>query len=423
MKVLVIGRGGREHAICRKVSESSQVERVFVAPGNDGMIDVAERIAIEETEQEKLVDFAITEQVGLTIIGPEVPLLNGLADRFRKAGLVVFGPSQKAAEIEGSKSFAKDLMKKYSIPTAEYAVFNDYEEARAYVLEKGAPIVIKADGLAAGKGVTVALKIEDALTSLQEMLQEAKFGDASATVVVEEFLAGEEFSLMAFVNGETVVPLEIAQDHKRAYDGDQGPNTGGMGAYSPVPQIGEEMINVAVETILKPTALAMVNENRSFCGILYAGVIKTAEGPKVIEFNARFGDPETQVVLPRMKSDLVQVMLDVIGGKSPAIEWDSQTMVGVVVAAKGYPETIEKGSQLVGLEKISSDVYVFHAGTKKDDTDYFVTNGGRVLLIGGKATTITEAQTLVYRELEKLQCQDIFYRKDIGYKASEPASC
>lgn len=423
MNVLVIGRGGREHAICRKISESSQVEHIYAAPGNDGMVDVAELLAIEEHEQERLVDFAITEEIGLTIIGPEVPLLNGLADRFRKAGLAVFGPSQKAAEIEGSKSFAKDLMKKYSIPTADYAVFNDYEEARAYVIEKGAPIVIKADGLAAGKGVTVALTVEDALTSLQEMLQKAKFGDASATVVVEEFLAGEEFSLMAFVNGEMVIPLEIAQDHKRAFDGDKGPNTGGMGAYSPVPQIGEETVKIAIETILLPTAKALVEENRSFCGVLYAGLIKTEAGPKVIEFNARFGDPETQVVLPRMKSDLVQVLLDVIKGKPVVIDWDEQSMIGVVVAATGYPDTYEKGARLIGLEEMTlSDVYVFHAGTKKMDS-HFVTNGGRVLLVGGKADTIKDAQNLVYRELKKLQCQDIFYRKDIGFKASEPASC
>lgn len=422
MKVLVIGRGGREHAICRKLSESSQVEQVLVAPGNDGMVDVAKLVAIEENEQEKLVHFALTEEIGLTIIGPEVPLLNGLADRFRMAGLKVFGPSQMAAEIEGSKSFAKNLMKKYGIPTAEYAVFNQYDEARAYVLEKGAPIVIKADGLAAGKGVTVAFTVEEALASLQEMLMEAKFGNASATVVVEEFLEGEEFSLMAFVNGDTVIPLEIAQDHKRAFDGDQGPNTGGMGAYSPVPQIGVEVINLAVETILKPTAKALVAENRSFCGILYAGVIKTEAGPKVIEFNARFGDPETQVLLPRMNSDLVQVMLDVIEGESPVIEWDEQPMIGVVVAAKGYPGNFEKGASLTGLEDISSDVYIFHAGTKKQDS-HFVTNGGRVLLVGGKAASITDAQRLVYQELEKIQSNSVFYRKDIGFRASESASC
>lgn len=422
MKILVIGRGGREHAICRKASESDQVEKVFVAPGNEGMLDVAERISIEEHEQGKLVDFALTEKIGLTIIGPEVPLLNGLADKFREAGLAVFGPSQKAAEIEGSKSFAKDLMKKYSIPTAEYAVFSDYEKAKDYILEKGAPIVIKADGLAAGKGVTVAFTLEEALSSLQEMLQDAKFGEASAKVVVEEFLAGEEFSLMAFVNGENVVPLEIAQDHKRAFDGDKGPNTGGMGAYSPVPQISDEVIKGAVKSILEPTAKALVEEDRSFCGILYAGLITTPAGPKVIEFNARLGDPETQVVLPRMKSDLIQVIFDVLNGKTPEIEWDEQSMIGIVVAAEGYPEIYDKGAELLGLEEISSDLFVFHAGTKKV-ADHFVTDGGRVLLVGGKAPKLEEAQTKVYHELEKLRCDKIFYRRDIGFKAIEPASC
>lgn len=415
MKVLVIGRGGREHAICRKASESSQVEKVFVAPGIEGMEDVAELVAIEEHEQDKLIDFAVGEHIGLTIIGPEVPLLGGLADRFREAGLAVFGPNQLAAEIEGSKSFAKDLMKKYAIPTAEYAVFTNYEEARDYVLAKGAPIVIKADGLAAGKGVTVAMSLDEALVSLGEMLQGAKFGEASSTVVVEEFLAGEEFSLMAFVNGENMIPLEIAQDHKRAFDGDQGPNTGGMGAYSPVPQIGEDVVQVAVETILKPTVKALVAEGRSFCGILYAGLIKTEAGPKVIEFNARFGDPETQVVLPRMKSDLVQVMLDVIAGETPEIEWDTEAMIGVVVASNGYPEAYEKGAVLAGLESIDS--YVFHAGTKKNVDGEFVTNGGRVLLVGSKASTLAEAHAAVYKELERVQCDGVFYRKDIGHRA------
>ncbi|MGG0720120.1 phosphoribosylamine--glycine ligase [Robertmurraya massiliosenegalensis] len=415
MKVLVIGRGGREHAICQTVSESPQVEQVFVAPGNAGMVDVAELIKIEETELDKLVQFAKTEEVGLTIIGPEVPLLAGLADKFREAGLPVFGPNQNAAEIEGSKSFAKDLMKKYSIPTAEYEVFSDYEAARQYVLEKGAPIVIKADGLAAGKGVTVALDLEEALNSLKEMLEDSKFGEASSTVVVEEFLAGEEFSLMAFVNGENVVPLEIAQDHKRAFDGDKGPNTGGMGAYSPVPQIGEEDIQLAVETIVKPAAKALVEEGRSFCGILYAGLIQTEKGPKVIEFNARFGDPETQVILPRMKSDLVQVMLDVINGETPVIEWDTQSMIGVVVASNGYPEAYEKGAELNGLDEVEG--FVFHAGTEMGASGQFLTNGGRVLLVGAKADTLAKAQETAYEELTKLNCDGVFYRKDIGFKA------
>jgi phosphoribosylamine--glycine ligase len=423
MNVLIIGRGGREHAICRKVSESAGLEKVFVAPGNPGMADVAELVSIAESEHEQLLQFAKDNGVGLTIIGPEVPLLEGLADKFEAAGLAVFGPRQVAAEIEGSKSFAKELMKKYQIPTADYAVFTKYEDARNYIEEKGAPIVIKADGLAAGKGVTVALTKEEALASVEEMLIDAKFGAASSRVVIEEFLAGEEFSLMALVNGEVVVPLEIAQDHKRAYDGDLGPNTGGMGAYSPVPQIGAKTVQTAVDTVLIPAAKAMVQEGRSFCGVLYAGLIKTPDGPKVIEFNARFGDPETQVVLPRLKSDLVQVVLELLNGGCPTLEWDEQAMIGAVVAAKGYPEAYEKGAVLTGLAELNDqEVFTFHAGTVKNDAGEFVTAGGRVLLVGAKAESIVEAQEKVYRELEKLTCDGVFYRKDIGAKAIQPVT-
>ncbi|WP_066299024.1 phosphoribosylamine--glycine ligase [Bacillus sp. FJAT-29937] len=417
MKVLVIGRGGREHAICRKLSESPSVEKVFVAPGNQGMEDVAELVAITEDQQDQLVQFAKEYEIGLTVIGPEVPLLEGLSDRFQEEGLKVFGPKKEAAIIEGSKSFAKDLMKKYNIPTADYAVFSTYDEARAYLEEKGAPIVIKADGLAAGKGVTVALTMDEAIQSLEEMLLNERFGEASSTVVLEEFLTGEEISLMAFVNGETVIPLEIAQDHKRAFDGDEGPNTGGMGAYSPVPHISEDTVQTAIETILKPTAKALVQEGRHFCGVLYAGLIITEAGPKVIEFNARFGDPETQVVLPRMKSDLAEVMLAVINGDAPNIIWDEQAMLGVVAASVGYPEKYEKGATLSGLQDISSDVLVFHAGTEKNSAGEFITNGGRVFLAAAKANTLKEAQDQVYLELEKVTCSEIFYRKDIGYKA------
>ena len=416
MNVLVIGRGGREHAICTKVSESDKVETVFVAPGNVGMNDVAERIAIKETEVAKLVDFAQTQKIDLTIVGPEVPLLLGVVDQFQAAGLKVFGPNQRAAEIEGSKSFAKDLMKKYHIPTGEYQTFSDYEAAKAYIEEKGAPIVIKADGLAAGKGVTVAMNMEDALASIKDMLVGEKFGSASATVVIEEFLAGEEFSLMSFVNGETVIPLEIAQDHKRAFDGDKGPNTGGMGAYSPVPHIDQKIVQTAIETIVKPTAKAMMEEGRTFTGILYAGLIVTDKGPKVIEFNARLGDPETQVILPRMKSDLVEVILSVLNGETPTIEWYEEDMIGVVIASKDYPDAYEKGAVIQGLDRME-DVSIFHAGTNLNEDGAFTTDGGRVLLVAAKSKTLKNAQDKVYKELEKLESDGVFYRKDIGFKA------
>ncbi len=419
VNVLVVGRGGREHAICRKVSESPLVEKVFAAPGNPGMIDAAELISIEESDHERLIQFAKDKKADLTIIGPEGPLLEGLADKLHAEGLKVFGPSKAAAEIEGSKSFAKDLMKKYQIPTADYAVFTSFQEACQYVEDKGAPIVIKADGLAAGKGVTVALTKKEALVSLEEMLVEERFGAASSCVVIEEFLSGEEFSLMALVNGEVVIPLEIAQDHKRAFDGDQGPNTGGMGAYSPVPQIPAHIVQTAVETILKPAAKALKQEGRNFCGVLYAGLIATSEGPKVIEFNARFGDPETQVILPRLKSDFVQAILGLLNGGAPKLEWDPQAMLGVVVASKGYPEQYQKGAVLYGLTEFNQTTHVFHAGTSQNDAGEFVTSGGRVLLIGVKGENLNEAQAKVYHELKKLTAEGVFYRKDIGHKAIE----
>jgi phosphoribosylamine---glycine ligase len=423
MNVLVVGRGGREHALCRKLKESKLVDQVFVAPGNAGMDDVAELITIEENQHDKLIQFAKDKEIGLTLIGPEIPLLDGIVDRFQEAGLLVFGPNQAAALIEGSKSFAKELMQKYHIPTADYAVYDSFEEAKAYVEKKGAPIVIKADGLAAGKGVTVALTVEEAIASLKELLVEQKFGESSTTIVIEEFLAGEEFSLMAFVNGEIVIPLEIAQDHKRAYDGDQGPNTGGMGAYSPVPQISKEDVKLGVENILKPAAKAMVAEGRSFCGILYAGLILTDMGPKVIEFNARFGDPETQVILPRLNSDLIEVIMNLLKGETTELQWDEQFVIGVVVAAKGYPEQYQKGAVLNGLKEVSDDVYLFHAGTNKNEAGQFTTNGGRVLLAGAKGKDLKLAQQRVYEELEKVRCDEVFYRKDIGSRAIERAFC
>ncbi|WP_053368638.1 phosphoribosylamine--glycine ligase [Bacillus sp. FJAT-27245] len=417
MDVLVIGRGGREHAICRKLGESSLVETVFAAPGNPGMEDAATLVPVEETDYEKLISFAKEKNIGLTIIGPELPLLSGLADRFREAGLQVFGPGSKAALIEGSKAFAKDFMKKHSIPTAGYEVFTSFESAKEYIELVGAPIVIKADGLAAGKGVTVALTETEAVTAVEEMLVGKKFGDSSSSIVIEEFLEGEEFSLMALVNGEIVVPLEIAQDHKRAFDGDLGPNTGGMGAYSPVPHIPASAVRTAVETVLQPAAKALAEEGRSFCGVLYAGLILTKQGPKVIEFNARFGDPETQVVLPRLKSDLALAIREILDGKEPVLEWDELYTVGVVAAAKGYPDHPERGALVEGLEKVSKDTAIFHAGTKRDKLGRYYVDGGRVFLACSKAESIEAARNHVYLELEKVLSDGLYYRTDIGSRA------
>ncbi|MGM0876040.1 MAG: phosphoribosylamine--glycine ligase [Bacillota bacterium] len=416
MKVLIIGQGGREHALVWKAAQSNLVEEVFVAPGNDGMNDLATRVSISESDNQGLLDFAKEKNIDLTIVGPEVPLLNGIVNEFEKAGLKVFGPSKEAALIEGSKNFAKEIMFKYNIPTADYQTFTALEEAKAYVEEKGAPIVIKADGLAAGKGVTVAETLDVAIDSLTEMLEDGKFGAASQSVVVEEFLAGEEFSLMAFVKGEKVYPMVIAQDHKRAYDNDEGPNTGGMGAYSPVPQISEQIVETAVETILKPAAKALVSEGRSFTGILYAGLILTADGPKVIEFNARFGDPETQVVLPRLESDLVESLLAILDDKPVELAWSSKAVLGVVLASKGYPNEYEKGLSIGQLTEKHDEAVIFHAGTKKVD-DQFVNNGGRVLVVSGYGDTISEAQENAYELVEQVAAPALFYRKDIGNKA------
>lgn len=338
MNVLVIGRGGREHALAWKFAQSEKVEKVYVAPGNEGMRDVATPVDIDENDFDALVLFAKENNVELTFVGPEIPLMNGIVDCFKEEGLRVFGPNKAAAVIEGSKAFTKELMKKYDIPTAAYETFTDYEEAVQYIQKVGAPIVIKADGLAAGKGVTVAMTLEEALQAVKEMLQDVKFGAASKKVVIEEFLDGQEFSLMAFVNGTTVHPMVIAQDHKRAFDGDKGPNTGGMGAYSPVLQIPESAVQEAIQTVLHPTAKAMIAENRSFTGILYAGLILTNDGPKVIEFNARFGDPETEVVLPRLENDLVDVCNAVLDESELTLQWSEEAVIGVVLASKGYPE-------------------------------------------------------------------------------------
>jgi len=417
MKVLVIGRGGREHAICKKVKESKLVQKVYCAPGNGGISEDAELVPISENQFSELIAFAKDNQIDLTIVGPEDPLTAGIVNAFQEVGLKVFGPRQEAAIIEGSKAFAKELMHKYNIPTADYQTFQDYEAAEAYVEKNGAPIVIKADGLAAGKGVVVASTKQEAISALKEMMLDEKFGKASANVVIEEFLQGEEFSLMAFVNGKNVYPMVIAQDHKRAFDGDAGPNTGGMGAYSPVPHIPEQEVERAVQEILIPTAEALVEENRSFCGILYAGLILTDQGPKVIEFNARFGDPETQVVLTRLQSDLVEIIIDILDEKQPDILWDQDAVVGVVLAADGYPNQYQKGIDIPDITVLDSATLIFHAGTKKNNQQY-VSSGGRVLLIAAKATSLSSAIKDVYSEMEKLQSDAFFYRKDIGLKAN-----
>ena len=414
MKILVIGSGGREHAICHQLSLSKHKPEIFAAPGNAGM--KATCVKIKATDKEALLKFALENKIDLTVVGPEAALATGIVDLFLENNLKIFGPKKNAAIIEGSKEFAKDLMKKYNIPTSNYETFTEYKDAEAYVLKHGAPIVIKYDGLAAGKGVVVALNIDDAINALKDMLLDKTFGDAK--VVIEDYLEGPEFSLMAFVNGNKVFPMVIAQDHKRAYDNDLGPNTGGMGAYSPVPIITDSEVKYAVKEIMQKTADAMVSENRPFLGVLYGGLMKTKDGIKVIEFNARFGDPETEVVLPRLNSDFVDVILDLIDGKDLDLDWDKNPRLGVVMASKGYPGNYEKGFEIEGLE--DADL-VFHMGTRKENGKYF-TDGGRVLLVIGKGKTLKEAQENAYKNVSKIKCANLFYRHDIGYQVCNIAN-
>ncbi|WNF36875.1 phosphoribosylamine--glycine ligase [Bacillaceae bacterium IKA-2] len=416
MKILVIGSGGREHALAWKAAQSEKVQEVFVAPGNDGMTDVATLVPIPESDHAALISFAKKEKIDLTIVGPEVPLLNGIVDDFQANGLLVFGPTKAAALIEGSKSFAKEMMKKYAIPTGFFETFTTFVEAKAYVEAVGAPIVIKADGLAAGKGVVVAMTNEEAISALENMLEKDAFGNAGKKVVIEEYLEGEELSLMAFVRDEVVIPMVGAQDHKRVFDGDEGPNTGGMGAYSPVPQFSQKEVDEAVKNVLIPMAKAMKQEGRLFTGILYAGLMMTTSGAKVIEFNARFGDPETQVVLPLLENDLIDVLMKLLAGEHIELTWSDNAIVGVVLASKGYPGTYQKGKKFSGLDQFIPGTLTFHAGSKKQNGD-FITNGGRVLLLTHTAENLLEAQKAVYQEIVKIESDALFYRNDIGSKA------
>lgn len=415
MKVMVIGRGGREHAIVRQFARSASIEKVYAAPGNDGMRLESELVPIDEMDFAALADFAKEQQIDCTFVGPEQPLTAGIVDFFEGQGLRVFGPSKAAAQIEGSKTFAKELMAKYDIPTAEYKTFSEISSAIDYIRQMGAPIVIKADGLAAGKGVVVAKTEEDAIAAVHDMLEDQKFGESGSRIVIEEFLDGEEFSFMSFVYDGAIYPMVISQDHKRAFDGDRGPNTGGMGAYSPVPQISSETVETTYSTIVRPAVEAMAAEGAPFNGILYAGIILTPQGPKVIEFNARFGDPETQVVLPRMKSDFGDFMNALLEGEPYQLEWQERSVLGVVIAAEGYPEKPVKGQTLPNLAGLSG-VDIFHSGTKATSKG-FAANGGRVLFISSEGDSIKEAQEKVYAQVNALSWSGFMYRTDIGWRA------
>ena len=418
MKLLVVGSGGREHAIAKKLLESQGVEQVFVAPGNDGMtLDGLDLVNIGISEHSKLIEFAKEHDIAWSFIGPDDALAAGIVDDFNQAGLKAFGPSRLAAELEWSKDFAKEIMVKYGVPTAAYGTFSDFEEAKAYIEKQGAPIVVKADGLALGKGVVVAETVEQAVEAAHDMLLDNKFGDSGARVVIEEFLDGEEFSLFAFVNGDKFYILPTAQDHKRAYDGDKGPNTGGMGAYAPVPHLPQSVVAQSVETIIKPVLKGMIAEGRPYLGVLYAGLILTADGPKVIEFNSRFGDPETQIILPRLTSDFAQNITDILDKKEPAITWLAEGVtLGVVVASEGYPLDYEKGLSLP--EKTDGDIITYYAGAKfAENSRALLSNGGRVYMLVTTADTVSAAQEKIYDQIKKQDTTGLFYRTDIGSKA------
>jgi phosphoribosylamine--glycine ligase len=423
MNILVIGSGGREHSLACKALQSPQAETVFVAPGNAGTAREPglSNVALDPMDFEALADFAEANAVGLTLVGPEAPLVAGVVDYFRQRGLACFGPSKAAAQLEGSKSFTKDFLKRHGIPTASYETFTDVEQARAYIRAQGAPIVIKADGLAAGKGVVVAMTEAEAEAAVDDMLAGNKFGDAGHRVVIEGFLAGEEASFIAMVDGKNVLPMATSQDHKARDDGDQGPNTGGMGAYSPAPVVSDEIYARVMDEIIRPTVAGMAADGNTYTGFLYAGLMISPSGAiDVVEFNCRFGDPEAQPVMMRLQSDLVEHCLAAVNGTldTQSAEWDSRRAVGVVLAAGGYPEAYASGAAISGLDAApdSAEAKVFHAGTKLDG-DEVVTSGGRVLCAVALGDSVAQAQASAYELARSIEWENVYFRQDIGYRA------
>jgi phosphoribosylamine--glycine ligase len=417
LRILVIGKGGREHAIVWALAKSPRITKLFCAPGNAGIAQLAEIVPIKESEFEKIALFAKEQAIDLVVIGPDDPLAEGIVDALEAQGIPVYGPRKNAAEIEGSKVFMKALLKKYGIPTAAYETFDNYEAALDYLRSQRIPIVIKADGLAAGKGVVVAFSREEAEKALNDIMVDKVFGKSGSKVVIEEFLQGQEMSILSFVDGKVVRPMVPSQDHKQVFDDDKGPNTGGMGTYSPLPHIPQSVIDEAIRTIIQPTAEAMVKEGRPFRGVLFAGLMITEDGPKTIEFNARFGDPETQVVLSLLESDLLDIFLASMDGKlqEADIRWSEDMAVCVILASGGYPGNYPKGLPISGLEEVQSSV-VFHAGTASRDGQV-VTDGGRVLGVTAKGATIAEAREKAYADAARIRFEGMQYRKDIANKA------
>ena len=422
MKVLIIGGGGREHALAWKVAQSDRVARVYCAPGNAGtaLEEKVENVAIEADDIGALVSFAADEQIDLSIVGPEAPLVAGVVDVFKLAGLRCFGPSRVAAELEGSKAYMKDFLKRHNIPTAEFETFDDIDKARAYIDSKPVPIVIKADGLAAGKGVVIATTHAEALETATAMLSGEAFGSAGRRIVVEEFLAGEEASFIVMTDGDNIIPFASSQDHKARDDGDKGPNTGGMGAYTPAPVVDAKLHTRIIDEVIKPTLDGMVADRRPYQGFLYAGLMIDDDGaPKVLEYNCRFGDPETQPIMVRLRSDLAGACIELLDGDGAAValDWDDRVALGVVIASGGYPGSYAKGHRIEGLDRSgTADTYVFHAGTAQSD-GAVVNVGGRVLCVVGLGDTVRQAQTTAYARVKEISFEGSFYRQDIGYRA------
>jgi phosphoribosylamine--glycine ligase len=420
MKILVVGSGGREHTLVWKLALSPIVKKLFAAPGNAGMAEQAECVDIKVEDLSNLADFAQRNSIDLTVVGPELPLTLGIVDEFEKRGLKILGPSKLAAEIEGSKVFAKQFMKKYHIPTASFKIFDKAEEASDFVKLSPMPLVIKADGLAAGKGAVIVEDIQSALATIKKIMVDKAFGEAGSRIVVEDFLEGEELTVLAFTDGETTVPMLSSQDHKKIFDGDSGPNTGGMGAYAPATIADDKMMKRIFDEVLEPTVSGMKREGRTFKGILYAGLMITELGPKVMEFNCRFGDPETQVILPMLKSDLAEIFMSMIDGELSLqeVEWSDDFAVCVVLASAGYPGKYEKGKKIFGLAKarLMKEVLIFHAGTRKE-RDRIFTNGGRVLGVTAMDKSMEKAIEKAYAAADKIEFEGVQYRKDIGHKA------
>ncbi|SYZ73223.1 Phosphoribosylamine--glycine ligase [Candidatus Zixiibacteriota bacterium] len=419
MKILVVGSGGREHAIIWKLKQSPLISKIYAAPGNAGIALIAETVEIKADDITGLADFAQKHNIDLTVVGPELPLTLGIVDEFNQRGLRIFGPTQTAAEIEGSKAFSKEFMRKYHIPTAPFQIFSELSEAMAFVRDAALPVVIKASGLAAGKGVVVAHTTEEATKAVEMIMAQKVFGEAGSSVVVENFLEGEEVSVMAFTDGKTVKVMLPSQDHKRVGDGDTGPNTGGMGAYSPVPIIDEQTLTLIKEHILEPTILGLEKEGRNYKGVLYAGLMMTPAGPKVMEFNCRFGDPETQVVLPLLKSDLADIFIAIVDGNLSIIdelEWDTGAAACVVLASKGYPDKPETGKRIFGLRNYGArNVQLFHSGTRRDNKDW-ISAGGRVVGVTSVDKDLHSAVAKAYEIIEGIKFDGMIYRSDIASK-------